>query len=188
MDVNKAFLGSQLEELLKKIRSCSVCKNHLPLGPNPIIRGTNSSRLLIISQAPGTRVHETGLSFNDASGDRLRAWLQLDRASFYDEKQIAIMPMGMCYPGRNIKGGDLPPRPECAPLWHEKVQALLPNVKLTLLVGSYAQRYYLDRTLSLTDCVRRWRHYLPTYIPLPHPSWRNNAWIKTNPWFEEELI
>jgi uracil-DNA glycosylase len=182
------LLDHKLEALLQQIRNCSVCKSHLPLGPNPIIRGTQSSRLLIISQAPGTRVHETRLTFNDASGDRLRSWLQLDRATFYDETQIAIMPMGMCYPGRNPRGGDMPPRPECAPLWHEKVRALLKNVKLTLLVGSYAQRYYLGCDLSLTDIVKAWQSYLPNYMPLPHPSWRNNAWIKNNTWFEEELI
>jgi uracil-DNA glycosylase len=186
--MEKVLAEEKLENLFQEIRRCNVCREHLPLGPHPIIRGTQSSRLLIISQAPGTRVHETGLSFNDASGDRLRSWLQLDRATFYDERQVAIMPMGMCYPGRDLRGGDMPPRSECASLWHEKVRRLLQNIKLTLLVGSYAQRYYLKDNLNLTDTVKNWRSYLPGYLPLPHPSWRNNAWIEKNSWFEEELI
>lgn len=174
--------------LLREISACTLCAAHLPLGPRPIIRGLPSARLLITSQAPGTRVHETGLSFNDRSGDRLRDWLGLDRATFYDERLVAIMPMGLCYPGRLPNGGDAPPRPECAPRWHPRFLALLPEVRLTLLVGSYAIAYYLDRRCSMTEAVARWRDYLPRYLPLPHPSWRTTAWEKRNPWFGAELL
>lgn len=174
--------------LLREISACTLCAAHLPLGPRPIILGLPSARLLITSQAPGTRVHETGLSFNDRSGDRLRDWLGLDRATFYDERLVAIMPMGLCYPGRLPNGGDAPPRPECAPRWHPRFLALLPEVRLTLLVGSYAIAYYLDRRCSMTEAVARWRDYLPRYLPLPHPSWRTTAWEKRNPWFGAELL
>lgn len=174
--------------LLREISACTLCAAHLPLGPRPIIRGLPSARLLITSQAPGTRVHETGLSFNDRSGDRLRDWLGLDRATFYDERLVAIMPMGLCYPGRLPNGGDAPPRPECAPRWHPRFLALLPEVRLTLLVGSYAIAYYLDRRCSMTEAVARWREHLPRYLPLPHPSWRTTAWEKRNPWFGAELL
>lgn len=174
--------------LLREIRACRLCAAHLPLGPRPVIRGLPSARLLITSQAPGTRVHETGLSFNDRSGDRLRDWLGLDRATFYDERLVAIMPMGLCYPGRLPNGGDAPPRPECAPRWHPRFLAHLPEVRLTLLVGSYAIAYYLDRRCSMTEVVARWRDHLPRYLPLPHPSWRTVAWEKRNPWFGAELL
>lgn len=174
--------------LVREIKACRLCAAHLPLGPRPVIRGLPSARLLITSQAPGTRVHETGLSFNDRSGDRLRDWLGLDRATFYDERLIAIMPMGLCYPGRLPNGGDAPPRPECAPRWHPRFLAHLPEVRLTLLVGSYAIAYYLDRRCSMTEVVARWRDHLPRYLPLPHPSWRTVAWEKRNPWFGAELL
>lgn len=174
--------------LLREIGACTHCAAHLPLGPRPVIRGLPSARLLITSQAPGTRVHETGLSFNDRSGDRLRDWLGLDRTTFYDERLVAIMPMGLCYPGRLPNGGDAPPRPECAPRWHPRFLALLPEVRLTLLVGSYAIAHYLDGRCSMTEAVARWRDRLPRYLPLPHPSWRTTAWEKRNPWFAAELL
>lgn len=149
-----------------------------------------SARLLIVSQAPGTKVHETGLPFNDPSGDRLRDWLAVDRETFYDAKRIALVPMGFCYPGRDERGGDKPPRPECAPLWQPQFRAALKKVELTLLVGLYAQGFYLGRrrSKSLTETVRAWQEHLPEFLPLPHPSWRNTAWLKKNPWFEKELL
>jgi uracil-DNA glycosylase len=154
------------------------------------VRGRPSARLLVISQAPGTRVHETGLSFNDRSGDRLRLWLGLDREQFYDEARVAIMAMGFCYPGRDGKGGDLPPRPECAPRWHPPLRAVLPEIRLTLLVGSYAIRYYLPegRGRSMTEAVALWRDYPAELFVLPHPSWRTTRWLSDNPWFEREAL
>jgi len=181
---------SSLDRLFGEIRCCTLCAAHLPLGPRPIIRGTASARLLIISQAPGTKVHETGLSFNDRSGDRLRQWLGIDRATFYDERRIAIVGMGFCYPGRYAKGGDLPPRPECAPLWHARVLAELPRLELTLLVGSYAIRHYLGSRApgTLAATVEKWQAYLPRFLPLPHPSWRTTLFEQRNPWFERRLL
>jgi len=161
-----------------------VCAPHLPFGPRPIVRGRPAARLLIISQAPGTRVHETGLSFNDRSGDRLRSWLAVDRETFYDESRVAIMPMGFCYPGRYARGGDLPPRPECAPLWHARLRACFPAIELTLLVGSYAIAYHLRQSRSMTETIARWRDFLPAVFVLPHPSWRTTRWLGENPWFE----
>jgi uracil-DNA glycosylase len=159
-------------QLLAEIRDCTRCAAYLPLGPRPIVRGTPDARLLVISQAPGTRVHETGLSFNDRSGDRLRDWIGVDRSTFYDEDRVAVMGMGFCYPGREPKGGDLPPRPECAPLWHARLRPHFAAVGLTLLVGGYAIRYYLpdSRRETLGDIVARWREFLPDYFVLPHPS------------------
>jgi uracil-DNA glycosylase len=178
------------DRLLAEIRTCTLCAPDLPLGPRPVLRGRPSARLLIISQAPGTRVHETGLSFNDRSGDRLRAWLALDRETFYDETRLAIAPMGFCYPGRDGKGGDLPPRRECAPLWHARLLAFFPAVELTLLVGSYAISYYVPgaRAGSMTEAVTRWREFLPEVFVLPHPSWRTTRWLRDNPWFESEAL
>jgi uracil-DNA glycosylase len=179
---------TKLDALYAEIRACTVCAD-LPLGPRPVVRGKRSARLMIISQAPGTKVHETGLSFNDRSGDRLRDWLGLDRETFYDERRIAILPMGLCYPGRYERGGDLPPRPECAPLWHERVRALLPNIELILLVGSYAIDYYLpERKPRMADTVAAWRDYQPRYFPLPHPSWRTVLFERKNPWFEADVL
>jgi uracil-DNA glycosylase len=179
-----------LDRLLVEIRACRVCAAELPLGPRPVVRGRASARLLIISQAPGTRVHETGLSFNDRSGDVLRGWLGIDRDTFYDEARIAIMGMGFCYPGRDRAGGDLPPRPECAPLWHERLRAHFAEIRLTLLVGSYAIARYLPQraTGGMTEAVAAWRDFLPAVFPLPHPSWRNVAWLRKNPWFETETL
>lgn len=177
-----------LARVLREARACRVCAAELPLGPRPVLRGRASARLLVLSQAPGTRVHETGLSFNDRSGDRLREWMGIDRDAFYDASRVAIVPMGFCYPGRGENGGDLPPRPECAPLWHAKVLAKLPRLELTLLVGSYAIVYYIKERQSMTDAVRRWAEYLPAYLPLPHPSWRTTEWERKNPWFARELL
>ena len=180
----------ELEALVASARACRVCEKELPLGPRPVLRARRSARLLIVGQAPGTRVHETGVPWNDPSGDRLRAWLDLDPTAFYDEARIAIVPMGFCYPGRDTRGGDRPPRRECAPLWHPPLRAALPAIELTLLVGGYAQRYYLgrDAKASLTETVRAWRDTRPGFLPLPHPSWRNTGWLKKNPWFEAELV
>lgn len=182
--------GESLDELLVRIRACAVCEAHLPLGPRPVLRASATARILIVGQAPGTKVHESGIPWNDPSGDRLRAWLGLERERFYDERAIAIVPMGFCYPGRDTRGGDAPPRPECAPLWHAPLLDALPEVALTLLVGRYAQAYYLGRVAkpSMTETVRAFADYLPAYLPLPHPSWRNTAWLKRNPWFESELL
>ena len=179
-----------LTALLRKVKACTLCAEHLPLGPRPVVRGRISARLLIVSQAPGTKVHETGISFNDRSGDRLRDWLGIDRAVFYDESRVVVLGMGFCYPGRLPQGGDQPPRPECAPQWHAKLRAHWPRVGLTLLVGSYAIDYYLGerRLRTMTETVTAWRDYLPDYLPMPHPSWRTTAWERHNPWFAAELL
>jgi uracil-DNA glycosylase len=181
--------GRELEALLKKVHACRVCEAHLPFGPRPVLRASVTAQLLIVGQAPGRRVHETGIPWNDPSGERLRDWLQLDRERFYDQLHIAIIPTAFCYPGTGA-GGDLPPRPECAPLWHPQLLAHLPKLRLALLIGSYAQAYYLGdrRKSTLTDTVRAWREYLPYCIPLPHPSPRNQMWLKRNPWFAGEVI
>ncbi len=179
-----------LADTLAAVRACTVCAAHLPRGPRPVLRVSVSARLLVVGQAPGTRVHETGIPWNDRSGDRLRAWLAIDRDTFYDERRIAIMPMGFCYPGRDAKGGDRPPRPECAPLWHPRLRPLLPAVALTLLVGRYAQSYYLGERCrpSVTETVAAWREYRPEFLPMPHPSWRSTGWLRRNPWFEDEVV
>ncbi len=179
-----------LPALLTRVRACRECTANLPLGPRPVVRAAGGARLMIIGQAPGTRVHETGIPWNDKSGERLRDWLDLSPEAFYDESRIAIVPMGFCYPGRFERGGDRPPRPECAPLWHPPLRAALTRVELTLLVGLYAQARYLGkrRKASLTETVRSWRDYLPAFLPLPHPSWRNTAWLRKNPWFEAGLV
>jgi len=179
-----------LAALLAEVRACRLCAAELPLGPRPVVRAHSSARLMIVGQAPGTKVHASGIPWNDNSGLRLRDWLQTDNETFYDETRIAIVPMGFCYPGREDRGGDKPPRPECAPAWHPRLKDALPKVELTLLVGLYAQARYLGkaRKANLTETVRAWRDYLPAYLPLPHPSWRNTAWLKRNPWFETELL
>ena len=176
--------------LLTRVRDCTICAADLPLGPRPIVRGTPDAKLLLIGQAPGTRVHESGVPWNDPSGERLRDWLQMTPDDLYDESKIAIVPMGFCYPGADAKGGDKPPRPECAPEWHPPLLAGLPNVELTILIGQYAQKRYLEkrRKQTLTETVRHWREYTPDFLPLPHPSWRNNVWVKKNPWFAEEVL
>ncbi len=182
--------ADDLDALLTRVRECRTCEAHLPLGPRPVVRAAPSARLLIVGQAPGTRVHETGIPWNDRSGERLRDWLGLERDLFYDQTRVAIVPMGFCYPGRDPRGGDNPPRPECAPLWHDPILEALPDLGLTLLVGLYAQARYLGdrRKGSLTETVRAWRDYAPAFLPLPHPSWRNTAWLKKNPRFETDLL
>jgi uracil-DNA glycosylase len=182
--------SDELERLLAAIRSCRVCAADLPLGPRPMVRASATARLLIVSQAPSIRVHQSGLSFNDRSGDRLRDWLGLDRATFYDASRVAIMPMGFCYPGSNGKSGDLPPRPECAPLWHAPLRALLPAIGLTLLVGRHAIAHYLPelRAASMTRAVERWRDFLPAFFVLPHPSWHTTHWLRGHPWFANEVL
>ncbi len=179
-----------LDRLLHQIRACRCCAGVLPFEPRPILRARVTARLLIVGQAPGTRVHETGIPWNDPSGDRLRLWLGLDRNTFYEDARIAIIPMGLCYPGRHARGGDLPPRPECAARWLPKLLPLLPHIKVTVLAGAYAQQQYLGMRAkpTLTETVRHWRDYAPAYVPLPHPSFRNNQWLKNNPWFEHELL
>ena len=179
-----------LASLLREVRACRVCAAELPLGPRPVLRAKASARLLIVGQAPGTKVHESGIPWNDRSGDRLRDWLQLDREAFYDESRVAIVPMGFCYPGVDSNGGDRPPRKECAPLWHARLLALLPRIEMTLLVGSYAQAHYLKarRRETMTETVRAWHDYGSEYMPIPHPSWRNIGWLKRNPWFEQRLL
>ena len=179
----------KLDALLKKVRACKLCESHLPLGANPVLRAGAKARLLIVGQAPGTKVHASGIPWADASGNRLRDWLGMDRETFYDENVVAIVPMGFCYPGRG-KGGDLPPRPECAPTWHPKILPLLPDVRLILLIGSYAQAAFLGdaRCETLTDTVRAAKNYLPRYLPLPHPSPRNQMWLRRNPWFDAKIV
>ena len=174
--------------LLAEVRACRICAAHLPLGPKPVLRASNTARLLIIGQAPGTRVHETGIPWNDPSGERLRDWMQIDRERFYDESQIAIMPMGFCYPGKG-KSGDLPPRPECAAHWHDKLLAGMPAIELSILVGKYAQDHYLgSRRQTLAETVSHWQDQPPEFFPLPHPSPRNLRWFRNHPWFEEEVL
>lgn len=179
-----------LDRLLAEIRSCRLCEAHLPLGPRPLLRVSASARLAICAQAPGTRAHLAGLTFDDASGERLRDWLGLDRAAFYDTARVAVVPMGFCFPGTMPRGGDYPPRPECAPAWRQRVFDLMPRIELKLLVGSYAQAWHLGprRQPTLTATVAAWRDYLPAFLPLPHPSWRNTGWIKANPWFSADLL
>lgn len=178
-----------LETLVGQARACRVCAAHLPHEPRPVLRASLTSRLLIVGQAPGRKVHETGIPWNDPSGDLLRVWLRLDREMFYDQSRVAIIPTGLCYPGTE-QGADLPPRPECAPLWHPPLRAALPRLRLTLLIGRYAQAYYLGNKQgrTLADTVRAYRDFLPEFLPLPHPSPRNRRWLKLNPWFEAEVL
>ena len=174
--------------LLSEVRACRLCEAQLPLGANPVLRASHTARLLIVGQAPGTRVHATGIPWNDPSGDRLRNWLQLDREQFYDESQIAIVPMGFCYPGKG-KSGDLPPRPECAARWHARLLAAMPDIRLTLLIGKYAQDYYLgSKRETLAHTVHHWQDHAPERFPLPHPSPRNLRWFRDHPWFEAKVI
>jgi len=178
------------DRLMARVRACRICEKHLPLGPRPVLQASPQSRLLIVSQAPGRKVHETGIPFNDVSGDRLREWLGVDRATFYDADRIAIVPMGFCFPGTG-KGGDLPPRPECAPTWHPQLLPRLRQLRLTLAIGQYAQAGLLGgrRGRTLTDTVLAWREHLAQgVLPLPHPSPRNRLWLARNPWFEAELL
>jgi len=179
-----------LTDLLSEIQACRICEASLPLGPRPVVRGSETARILIIGQAPGTRVHETGVPWNDPSGDRLRDWLQVEAETFYDARRIAIMPMGFCYPGRNPNGGDNPPRPECVGAWHQQLLDQMGQIELTLLVGQYAQNHYLKgrKQKTMTETVKAWREYGPGIIPTPHPSWRTTSWLKKNTWFESDVL
>lgn len=189
-NVNRVRLRAMISigSLKEDVRNCSVCSEHLPLGPRPVIQIDEKSSILIVGQAPGKKVHETGIPFDDLSGDRLREWLAISKETFYNPSQIAILPMGFCYPGTG-KSGDLPPRPECAIKWRSTLLSSLKNVQLTLIIGRYAIAYHLpNEGKNLTDVVSNWESYWPDKIPLPHPSPRNNLWLKRNPWFQNELL
>lgn len=179
---------ASLAPLLAGIRACRICENHLE--PRPVLRASATARICIAGQAPGIRVHNTGIPFNDPSGDRLREWMGVDRDTFYDERRIAIVPMGFCFPGYDAKGADRPPRKECAAHWRARLFAELPRFPLTLVIGTYAQAWHLGQNARETagETVKAWRDYAPCVIPLPYPSWRNNAWLKKNPWFSEDLL
>jgi uracil-DNA glycosylase len=175
--------------ILQEIAACTLCAAHLPHGPRPVVQASADARLLIVGQAPGRRVHESGIPWDDPSGDLLRAWLHLARDAFYDARRIAIVPTGFCYPGKG-SSGDLPPRPECAPQWHERLLGEMPEIRLTLLIGTHAQAYYLGKRAgpTLTDTVAHFADYLPDYFPLPHPSPRNRFWLSRHPWFAQQVL
>jgi uracil-DNA glycosylase len=181
--------ASRVDALRTEIQACRVCEAHLPLGPRPIVRISPSARILMVGQAPGLKVHESGIPWHDASGKRLREWLGVEESLFYDARRFAIVPMGLCYPGR-ARSGDLPPRPECAPLWHERILSSMPQIRLTILIGQYALARYLGerRQATLTETVAAWKSYAPQFITLPHPSPRNQNWLKQNPWFSQEVL
>ena len=178
-----------MEQLLTEIKQCTICQKFLPLGPNPVVSGSPTAKIIIIGQAPGTKVHASGIPWDDASGRQLRKWMNVSDEVFYDDSKIAIMPMGFCYPGKG-KSGDLPPRPECAPQWHELLLQQMPALELFILIGQYAQAHYLgkQRKKNLTETVKAHQEYLPNFFPLPHPSPRNRFWLSKNPWFEEEVV
>lgn len=181
--------GPRLPTLLKEVRACTICAAHLPHGPRPVLQADDRARILIAGQAPGRKAHASGVPFDDASGERLRQWLGVTREQFHDPKLIAILPMGFCYPGTG-SSGDLPPRRECAPQWRARLLQALPNIELTLVIGLHAMPWHLPDVAasSLTDTVRAWREYWPAVLPLPHPSPRNNIWLKANPWFVDEVL
>ncbi|MBN8757393.1 MULTISPECIES: uracil-DNA glycosylase family protein [Variovorax] len=178
-----------MDALLAEVRACRACAVHLPLGPRPVVQASAGARLLLVGQAPSLTVHKTGVPWDDRSGEQLRRWLGVDRAVFYDPARIALMPMGYCYPGRG-KSGDLPPRRECAALWHDKLLAQMPRIELTLLIGQYAQRHFLGKAAraNVTETVEAFADYAPRFIPLPHPSPRNTGWFKHHPWFESDVL
>lgn len=180
---------ASIKSLLRDIAACSVCAPFLPHGPRPVMAAGKRARVIVIGQAPGRKVHDTGVPWNDPSGNTLRSWLGVDAASFYDTTKFALMPMGFCYPGTG-KSGDLPPRPECAPLWHERLLAEMKEAQLTLLIGQYSQKRYLGEKAgpTLADTVRDFRSHMPRFLPLPHPSPRNRLWLRRNAWFEREVI
>jgi uracil-DNA glycosylase len=181
--------NQKLPRLLADIRACQACAANLPHAPRPVVQAAEQAGLLIVGQAPGRRVHETGIPWNDPSGNRLREWLGISSDIFYDARRVAIVPIAFCYPGKG-KSGDLPPRPECAPLWHPRLLAAMPQVQLTLLIGRYAQGFFLKDACkaTLTETVAAYEEYLPEYFPLPHPSPRNQSWWIKNPWFEHDVL
>lgn len=186
--MNSELADLPFDVLIRKVRACTLCAGVLDHEPRPVIQLSESSRILVVGQAPGRRVHETGLPFNDPSGDRLRQWMGITRDTFYDEQKLAILPMGFCYPGTG-KYGDLPPRPECAPAWRAALLDRLKNIELTLVIGQYAHAWHLpEPSRSVTENVKRWREFWPSAVPLPHPSPRNNRWLRTNPWFESDVV
>lgn len=188
MTAKKAKRAGADDPLLADIRACRICEEHLPHGVRPVLQFRPEARILIAGQAPGRKVHASGVPFDDASGDRLRAWMGVSRDDFYDPAKIAILPMGFCYPGTGTSG-DLPPRPECAQSWRRPLLNALRQLQLTLVIGSYAQAWHLgDKAAGVTTAVRNWRSYWPKIVPLPHPSPRNNLWLRRNPWFEAELL
>ena len=179
---------SSWQNLLTEVRQCTLCEPELPMGARPVVQLHPNAKILVAGQAPGRRVHASGKPFDDPSGDRLRQWMGIDKATFYDAEKLAIIPMGLCYPGTG-KSGDLPPRPECAPAWRQKLLQQLPNLELTLAIGQYAQSWHIDEPKqTLTERVKNWESYWPELLPLPHPSPRNNLWLKRNPWFEDSII
>lgn len=182
-------MQDNLELLLRKIRACTFCRQHLVQGSNPVLSAASDSRILLAGQAPGIRVHKSGIPWNDPSGDRLREWLGVAKNEFYNSRLFAIVPMGLCYPGKG-KNGDLPPRKECAQLYFEELFSLMPNIELKIVIGRYAQEYHLKNSMgkSLTETVKNWKDYLPGHIVLPHPSPRNVAWFRKNPWFEKDVL
>lgn len=179
----------KMDNLLKQIRSCQECINHLPYEPRPIMNASTSSKIVIVGQAPGRKVHDSGIPWNDKSGEQLRNWMNVTSKEFYNPELFAIIPMGFCYPGKG-KSGDMPPRPECAPLWHQKIFSQMNEIKLILLIGQYSLKYYLgsSKKRNLTETVKNYKTYLPKFFPLPHPSPRNRYWLSKNPWFEKELL
>ena len=179
---------TEFKKLVTEVKSCSICKNKLPAGVRPVFQLHPKAQILIAGQAPGRKVHESGIPFDDASGNRLREWLGINHEIFYNPEKVAILPMGFCYPGTG-KNGDLPPRPECEPAWREQLLQQLPNLKITLVLGKYAQKYHFEKeSASLTELVKSWKQYWPSVVPLPHPSPRNNIWLSKNQWFETELL
>ena len=189
MNPSKSSAQAVTAKLLDEVRACRLCEPHLPLGPRPVLQVQSGARMLIAGQAPGSKVHQSGVPFDDASGDRLRDCMGIDKAVFYDAACVAILPMGFCYPGTG-NSGDLPPRPECAPAWRDKLLARMPGLELTLVIGQYAQVWHLKdaRKATLTETVVAWRDHWPAVLPLPHPSPRNNIWLKRNGWFEDDVI
>jgi uracil-DNA glycosylase len=180
---------ARVTALLRDVRACTLCAPHLPLGPRPVLQVGSTARILIAGQAPGRKVHESGVPFDDASGNRLREWMGIDRAVFYNAAVIAILPMGFCYPGTGASG-DLPPRPECAPQWRQRILSAMPNIELTLVIGQYAQAWHFAQAgaTGVTEAVRGWRDHWPAVLPLPHPSPRNNIWLKRHPWFAADVL
>ena len=189
MTIGQPLTQKATHKLLADVRACTLCADHLPLGPRPVLQVHPAARILIAGQAPGGKVHASGIPFDDASGDRLRGWMGIDKPTFHDATRIAILPMGFCFPGTG-KSGDFPPRPECAATWRDRLLAAMPGIELTLVIGHYAQTWHMCSTggATLTDSVHAWRDHWPAVVPMPHPSPRNNLWLKRNPWFETDLV